>query len=81
MKLLRFLDWALPEAAIRELIIEAAANPVFARQLLARAGPDSVKRAATGLRRFQDTFRDVAAGAVARQAVRSAGIAGAEQPR
>ena len=81
MKLLRVLDWALPEAAIRELIIEAAANPVFARQLLARAGPDSVERAATGLRRFQDTFRNVAAGAVARQAVRSAGIAGAEQPR
>ena len=70
-----------PEAAVRELIIEAASDPVLARQLLMRAGPDAVKRASTSLQPLEARFADIGSGIAARQAVRSGGLAGSEQPQ
>jgi len=43
------LLYTAPEAATRELLIEAARDPKFARILLEKAGPDGVKRAAAYL--------------------------------
>jgi len=76
----RFIYQA-PEAAVRELIIEAASDPVLARQLLMRAGPDAVKRASTLLQPLEARFADIGSGIAARQAVRVGGLAGSEQPQ
>ena len=78
--IVRFIYQA-PEAAVRELIIEAASDPVLARQLLMRAGPDAVKRASTLLQPLEARFADIGSGIAARQAVRVGGLAGSEQPQ
>jgi hypothetical protein len=78
--IVRFIYQA-PEAAVRELIIEAASDPVLARQLLVRAGPDAVKRASTLLQPLEARFADIGSGIAARQAVRVGGLAGSEQPQ
>jgi hypothetical protein len=64
--------YAAPEAALREMFAEAMANPQFARDLLAKADPESVRRAAGYIETtLGERLKAAATTAATRQTVRS----------
>lgn len=74
------LIYAAPEAATREMIVQAAVDPRFASILLNRATPANVQRAAEYLNTTMiDRLSSAAMGATARGATRTANEIAAQQ--
>jgi hypothetical protein len=68
------LLYQAPEAATRELLAQAMADPRFAAMLLARASPNATRRAAAYIEQNMAQRLTEAAGTAGfRQTVRSAG--------